>query len=125
MSFTSSLHRERFANMAHQDGMFSYDVERASLFFIITGNDVLYKKRNYIYDIENHEICLCLDYQDVDFPSSSRALIRLGFNLYNGWSDSLTTPISIFGCLDSHNLLLVEVALKIRFQYGFWNSFQY
>ena len=105
--------------------MFPHDVERASLFFIITGNDDLYKKRNHIYNIEEHGICLCLECQDVDFPSSGRALIRLGFNLYNGWADSLTTPISILGCLDSQNLLLVEIALKIRFQNGFWKSVQY
>lgn len=125
MSFTSPIHRERFAKMAHQDGMFPYDVERASLFFIITGNDDLYKKRNHIYHTEEHGIHLCLECQDVDFSSSGRALIRLGFNLYNGWSDSRTTPISILGCLDSQNLLLAEIAFKIRFQYGFWKSVKY
>lgn len=125
MSFTSPMHKERFAKMAHQDDMFPYDVERASLFFIITGNDDLYKKRNHIYNMKEHGICLCLEHQDVDFSSSGRALIRLGFNLYNGWTDSLTTPISILCCLDNQNLLLVEIALKIRFQYGFWKSMQY
>jgi hypothetical protein len=119
------MHRERFAKMAHQDKMSPYDVERASLFFIITGNDDLYKKRNHIYNIEERGICFCLECQDVDFSSSGRALIRLGFNLYNGWTDRLTTPISILGGLDSQNLLLVEMALKIRFQYGFWKSMQY
>lgn len=125
MPFTSTIHRERFVSMVRQDSMHPHDVERASLFFIITGNDDLFKKRNHIYCMKDHGICICLESSEVDFPSSGRALIRLGFNLYNGWSDSLTTPISILGCLDSHNLLLVEIALKIRFQYGFWKSVQY
>jgi hypothetical protein len=125
MTFTSPIHEERFANMVRQEDMSPYDIERASLFFILTGNDDLYGKRNYIYSIEEHGICMCLESSEVDFSSSAQALIRLGFNLYNGWSDEFTTPMSIFGYLDSRNLLLAKNAVKIRFQSRFWKGMQY
>jgi len=65
--------------------------------------------------MEEHCIRSCLDGGGIDFSTSMRSLIRLGFNLYNGWSDSHTTPLSILGCLDSNNLLLAGIAVMIRF----------
>lgn len=115
--FVSSAHKERFTNMMIEDDMSPHDTERASLFYIITGNDDLYRKRRYIYDPSEHCICACLDDTDtgVDFSSGMRSLIRLGFNLYNGWSDSYTTPISLLSNLDNRNLFLAENAIMIRF----------
>ncbi len=116
--FISSAHKERFISMMIEDNMSPSDSERASLFYIITGNDDLYLKRRFIYDPYEHSICDCLDDTNVDFSSGMRSLIRLGFNLYNGWSDGYTTPISLLGCLDSRNLLLAGNAIMIRFNSG-------
>lgn len=113
--FLSSLHKERFINMMIEDDMSLCDSERASLFYIITGNDDLYIKRRFIYDSKEHCIHACLDEADVDFSSSMRSLVKLGFNLYNGWSDRYTTPIYLLGSLDSHNLFLAGNAIMIRF----------
>jgi len=113
--FISAAHKERFINMILEDGMSLSDSERASLFYIISGNDDLYMKRRFIYDCSEHCICACLDDADVDFSSSMRSLIRLGFNLYNGWSDRYTTPLFLLGSLDSYNLMLAGDAIKIRF----------
>lgn len=113
--FVSSVHKERFINMIIEDDMSLRDSERASLFYIITGNDDLYSKRRFIYDSKEHCIHTCLDETDVDFSSSMRSLVKLGFNLYNGWSDKNTTPIYLFGSLDSHNLFLAGNAIMIRF----------
>lgn len=113
--FISSAHKERFLGMMLEDNMSPYDSERASLFYIITGNDDLYRKRRFIYNSREHRICTCLDDADVDFSASMGSLIRLGFNLYNGWSDSYTTPRSLLGNLDNHNLLLAGNAIMIRF----------
>lgn len=112
--FISSAHKERFINMMIEDDMSPHDSERASLFYIITGNDDLYRKRRFIYNPCEHNIRACLD-ADVDFSSGMRSLIRLGFNLYNGWSDRYTTPMSLLGSLDSRNLLLAGNAIMIRF----------
>lgn len=113
--FTSCTHRRRFTKLIDDDGMYPGDSERASLFFLISGNEDLYKKRRHIYDMEEHCIRNCLDSGGVDFSSSMRSLIRLGFNLYNGWSDNHTTPLSILGCLDSNNFLLAGIAVMVRF----------
>ena len=101
--------------MMIEDNMSPSDSERASLFYIITGNDDLYRKRRFIYDPSEHCIRDCLDDANVDFSSGMRSLIRLGFNLYNGWSDRYTTPMSLLGSLDSRNLVLAGNAIMIRF----------
>lgn len=113
--FTSHMHERRFTEQMTDDGMYPGDSERASLFFLISGNEDLYKKRMHIYDIEEHCIRNCLKSGKIDFSSGMRSLIRLGFNLYNGWSDRDTTPLSILGCLDRNNLLLAGIAVMIRF----------
>ena len=38
----------------------------------------------------------CLSSTEVDFSSSSRNLIRIGFNLYNGYMDEIMNPLWIF-----------------------------
>ncbi len=117
--FVSSAHKERFINMMIDDDMSPCDSERASLFYIITGNDDLYRKRRFIYDLSEHSIRDCLDDSNIYFSSGMRSLIRLGFNLYNGWSDRYTTPLSLLGSLDSLNLLLAGNAIMIRFNRSF------
>ncbi len=113
--FKNDLHRERFLALATEDNMHPGDYGRASLFFLLSGNDDLYKKRRHIYDTGRHGICRCLENAGVDFSSSARSLIRLGFNLYNNWSDEYTTPWWILGRLDQNNLWLAERAVRIRF----------
>ena len=49
-SFLSSKHMENYLDLVMEDQMCKGDVERASLFYIISGNDDLYRKRRYIYD---------------------------------------------------------------------------
>ena len=116
--FINSAHKERFISMMIEDDMSLSDSERASLFYIITGNDDLYKKRRFIYDPCEHSICDCLDDPNIDFSSGMHSLIRLGFNLYNGWSDRYTTPSSLLSCLDGRNLMLAGNAIMIRFARG-------
>ena len=47
-NFVSGTHKERFITMMIEDDMSPGDVERASLFYIISGNEDLYRKRRYI-----------------------------------------------------------------------------
>lgn len=117
--FISDTHKERFTTMIIEDDMSPGDVERASLFYIISGNEDLYRKRRYIYDTYEHCIRTCLDNTEVDFSSGMKSLIRLGFNLYNGWSDRYTTPMSLLGSLDNCNLRLAGNAIMTRFNSSF------
>ena len=117
--FVSPLHRERFILMVKEDGMYPGDSERASLFYLIAGNGDLYRKRKFIYDTTGHCIRTCLSNPDVDFSSGMKSLVRLGFNLYNGWSDKYTTPLSLLSSLDDSNLQLAGNAIMIRFNNRF------
>jgi len=119
-NFLSSKHMENYIDLVMEDQMCTRDVERASLFYIISGNDDLYRKRRFIYDPKDHSIKRCLDNTDVDFSSSIKALVRLGFNLYNGWSDEYTTPVDLLGCLDDNNRNLARNAIQIRFDSSFY-----
>lgn len=120
--FINTAHRERYINMVLEDNMSSSDRERASLFYIISGNDDLYKKRRYIYNPVDHSIKNCISNREVDFSSGMSSLIRLGFNLYNSWSDKYTTPLDLLGSLDEKNLRLAGNALMIRFNRDFYDG---
>ena len=111
---------EHYLDLVMEDHMHKEDMERASLFNIISGNNDIYRKRRFIYDPKDHSIKRCLENRKVDFSSSMKALIRLGFNLYNGWSDEYTTPVDLLGCLDNNNKKLARNAIQIRFDSSFY-----
>jgi len=120
--FISAAHKQKYLRLIVEDGMSFDDMERASLFYIIAGNEDLYKKRRYIYYPIEHCIRSCPWQNGIDFSSGMRSLIRLGYNLYNGWTDEYTTPINLFGNLDEQNQKLAQNALLIRFNSDFYNE---
>lgn len=93
-------------------GVDDSDVERHALFIILACNDDLFSKINTIYDFERHEInpdC----FEQVDFCSSSRQLLKLGFNLYN---DAHRADVSdTFSGLDETNAWIAALAILVRF----------
>ncbi|NLK24911.1 MAG: hypothetical protein GX309_13300 [Clostridiales bacterium] len=106
-------HQERLKQLQLKDGSTDKDTERTALFYILAGNDDLYSKVEYIYDFKERIITPeCLENGKVDFCSSSRKLIKLAYNLFNGYpADVLDT----FYILDNNNFDLALNALKIRF----------
>jgi hypothetical protein len=116
MQFLNEKHIKRFKELLQSDNANREDVERRSLFYILSGNGDLYLKRNHIYDFKDHSIEPdCLDSKKVDFSTSSKALIRLGFNLYNSYSDNSTSPVDILYSLDGNNYNLAMNGMDIRF----------
>jgi len=113
--FLFPQHQVRFQELLGMDNTHVWDVERRALFYLISGNGELYKKRNKIYDFVNHQIRLCLTDEHVDFSSGCRSLIRLGFNLYNGFHDNLTSPSALFHSLDTENSILALYSMALRF----------
>lgn len=116
MNFFNDFHKSNYCQLAKKVNLHTGDYERKALFYIISGNDDLFKKRYLIYDFYNN--CInsdVLDHESTDFCSSSKALIRLGFNLYNGFKDAYTNPLSILGSLDSKNYNIANFAINIRF----------
>jgi len=118
MNYLKAEHENKLMDLIQKDGTHPKDVERISLFYILSGNTDLYDKARHIYDFMNHQIVPdCLYDGGADFCSSSRALIRLGYNLYNGFQDDQTSPIHLLSGLDSDNYLLATRSLDIRFGY--------
>ena len=115
LKFLLPLHKIQFQKLLTEDNTFPEDTERIALFYIISGNSDLYRKRSYIYDFKNHGIKECLQNADVDFSSGMRSLIRLGYNLYNGYTDNSTSPAALFYNLDDNNQKLALNAISIRF----------
>ncbi len=114
-SFMLPSHKERHAQLLEEDGTHPDDMERNSLFFIISGNRDLYRKRSSIYNFKKHHILDCLSSREVDFSSGCKALIRLGFNLYNGYQDEDSSPFSLMYNLDGENRRLALNAIAVRF----------
>jgi len=109
-----SIAQQRLEDLLKKDQTHVADKERTSLFLIISGNDDLYRKAEHIYDFKNHWIKdECLTSSKVDFSSGSKALIRLGFNLYNGYSPADIRDI--FSVLDQENIELALEAIEYRF----------
>lgn len=88
------------------------DIEREALFYILSGNEELYSKINLLYDFNENIIKVAVLDEDVDLSSSARNLLKLGFNLYNGYEASV---VDVFNGLDEDNARLAIEAIKIRF----------
>ncbi len=119
MQFLSKEHAVNFNEMIQKDNTHPKDTERYSLFYIIAGNEDLFRKRKFLYDFESKGIIAnCIDDGTVDLSSSAKALVRLAFNLYNSYEDKYTTPIDIFYSLDDKNYNLAMNSIAIRFGRG-------
>jgi len=92
------------------------DLERKSLFYILANNNDLYYKINAIYDFKGGFIRPeCLEEGTVDFCGSSRSLVKLAFNLFNGYQTENDDPLNILYNLDEENFEIALKAIRIRF----------
>jgi len=113
--FTGTRHREDFLSLLRTDNTRPSDVERLALFFLLSGNRELYGKRGFVYDFKRHELKDVLSGSGPDFSSSTRSLLILGMNLYNGYDSPDASPKKLFWHLDRENTLLAINALRICF----------
>ncbi|EOR25292.1 hypothetical protein A500_10460 [Clostridium sartagoforme AAU1] len=119
MQFLNKEHAVNFNELIQKDNTHPRDTERYSLFYIIAGNEDLFRKRKFLYDFESNGIkANCLDDGNADLSSSAKALVRLAFNLFNSYEDKYTTPIDIFYSLDDKNYSLAMNSIDIRFGRG-------
>jgi len=113
--FIDDSHKSRYLELIEKAKVHRCDFERHALFYIISGNKDLYQKKYSIYDFCENAISIdSITSGIVDFSSSSKALIRLAYNLYNGYRDDYTSPLSLLGSLDTKNLFLAYQAIQIR-----------
>lgn len=108
---------ERFNKLMNRDKTNPKDLERQSLFYILAyANDGdLFNKISHIYDFE--ENCIKFDCLEgaIDLCSSAKALIRLGFNLFNGYAEDHCDVFSVLCGLDDINYKIAMKAIDIRF----------
>ncbi len=119
MTFHNREHESNLIRLMLKDKSNPKDMERLAMFYILAGNSDLYSKVNQIYDFDEHLIKLeCLTNRSVDLCSSARELVKLGFNLYNGYEDENFTPMDILSNLDSENYSLAIESFNVRFGYS-------
>lgn len=101
---------KRVDELIEKDNANPKDTERKALFFLIAGNDELWKLQEQIYDFEDHSIKP--EILDGGICTSSKTLIRIGFNLYNSYPTE--SILDSFYVLDDNNFELVIQAIRIR-----------
>ena len=103
-----------------QEGNYRVDKENGALIYIIASNEKLYNEYKEIMDLGNNEINI----EKVDnnyYSSSEKALLRLGVNLFNGYTgrteeESCDYCINnIMNKLDERNRIIAMNAIKIRY----------
>lgn len=118
MIYISSKQEERFKELLLRAKLKYKDKEGQSLFYLLAGNDDLYKQVDKIYDFNKQQLnCMDdngeVDLDDIFVSSSSSSLLKLALELYNQ-----STPISVnnlFRSLDDNNAKLAINAIKIRY----------
>jgi hypothetical protein len=105
MQFLSLDHEERYKKFTLDMKIPKGDTERLALLYCLTassqicqtiekvynpnlGEIILYKKDDP-YDDEAYTIC-------PDYSTPDKAIIRLAYNLYNGFADTRTTPHKLY-----------------------------
>ena len=103
-----------------QEGNYKVDKENAAILYIIASNEKLYNEYKEIMDLGNNEINI--DKVDNNYYSSSeKALLRLGVNLFNGYTGRTEEESNnycinnIMNKLDERNRIIAMNAIKIRY----------
>ncbi|MBC2580594.1 DUF6075 family protein [Clostridium sp. DJ247] len=114
MKFLSKEHEERFNQCILKDRTASTDVERYALFYILSGSKDIWRKGvEKFYSFENQGILK--SGLRIDLCTSSRASIKLAFNLYNGATIGKDISVmDIFTSLDTENKKLALTAIEYR-----------
>ena len=104
-------HEKRYKFLLEKDTTGATDLERKALFYILAGSDDLYNKVNHIYDFNDHSINPdCFD--EIDLCSSSRKLIEIAFNHFNGYPADISEVLSV---LDNDNFELAIDSMRLRY----------
>lgn len=118
MTFLNNLHKHNFEKLIPQISLNTCDNERISFVYIISGNSDLFNKKYSLYDFNKNMLKFHnFKSTNLDFCSSSKALVRLGVNLYNGYTDEYTDPLNLLRHLGHDNYNLAINAIKLRFEY--------
>ena len=122
MEFLNSQHEENFNNLIKKAEVRNGDIERKSLFYIISGNNDLFKQVNNIYNFKDDELQERKETLEGDlyFPNvltsnSSQKLLNLAVQLFNNTKDQ--NVLDTFSGLDSENFQIALNAIRLRFNF--------
>lgn len=118
MIYISSKQEERFKELLLRAKLKYKDKESESLFYVLAGNDNLYKQVNKIYDFKKQQLnCMNeegeVSLDDIFVSSSTSALLKLAIELYN--QSTNISVNNVFRSLDDNNTRLAINAIKIRY----------
>ncbi len=102
----------KYKELLKRDKTHQGDVERKAMFHIFSSNEDLYEMVDELYDFRENMIkpeCLT----KAKLTSSTRALIKLAFNLYNSRLKADVYQVLVY--LGEKNLSTALAAMKIRF----------
>lgn len=106
--------KDNFIELISRDNTNDEDIERIALFYIIAENEDLYSNVEGIYNFEKHGITPYIALSEngrYDFHGSSRSLLKIAYNLYDGY------PADILGTLynlDENDYRIALNAINIR-----------
>lgn len=111
--FFQEGHEQRYKEYTKKANVYSGDVEREALFYLMSSN-MLYKK----FSLENFYDCkdcsIKLDFRYDFMSSGERHFIELGYTLYN-YNNKIDIT-DLFACLDEENFEIAINAIRIRFK---------
>lgn len=115
--FVDMEHKKRLLELLLKDNTYPTDLERLSLFYIVSSDlDLYIKFKNNLYNFEEHWI-EPEGLSKIDLCGGHSRLMQLAFNLYNNYydDDRRLTTLDIFSSLDSDNFRVALEGIKIRF----------
>lgn len=117
-TYLNKEHEERYEILIKKSGMIHEDREREALFYIVAGNSDLYKQIDKVYDFKKQQLkCITedgqVDFSNIYTSSSSKALILLGIELFNGGAQIAVSDV--FRYLDKQNSILALESIRIRY----------
>lgn len=113
LKFQNENHKQKFIELLKKGDIYYRDSERMPLMFLLS-LDVLENKADKVYDFENRMIIT--EGLDDLYSTSSRMLVRLGFNLFNGYKSEFGIR-DILACLGENNYESAMIAIDMLFNY--------
>ncbi|MCM3361244.1 DUF6075 family protein [Niallia sp. MER TA 168] len=113
--FLFQIHQENFESLLKRDGTHQNDVERKAMFYLFASNSEIMARIEGLYDFRERVICVEENSKGT-LSSGTRALVNLGYNLYNNYSSP--SVLDIFRNLDDKNFELAMRGIQIRFGKG-------
>lgn len=112
MRFVDQNHKNKFFKLIKEGHVLQYDVERQSLFYILSANQELWDHIHDIYDFEEHDIKSdALD--KLSLSSPARSMLKLGYKLFNGACKEYNDVSHVFSKLDIENFEVCMYAVRI------------